>query len=86
MDRLGCSSRNLKRSMNKFYSVSFSANTDIDISIKAKKILICLCKDIIAEATRLAHFNRRPTITKGEPQKALRLLVDDMSKHVNEDK
>jgi hypothetical protein len=65
------------------YSVSFSAFTDMDISNKAKKILICLCKDTIAEATRLAHFNRRPTITKGELQTALRLLAEEMSKNVN---
>jgi hypothetical protein len=68
----------MKKWKNEAYSVSFSAITDMNISTKAKKILICVYKDTIAEVTRLAHCNKRPIITKCGLQTALRLPAEEM--------
>jgi histone H3/H4 len=72
-------SRSPKKREKEVSSVSFSAFCDMDISNEARKILNRLCKDTVAEATRLALLNKRPNITKGDLQTALRLLAEEMS-------
>jgi hypothetical protein len=50
--------KSLKKRKNEVYSDYFSASTDMDVSTKAKKILISLCKETIVEAIRFANATR----------------------------
>uniref|UniRef100_A0A1I8NIX5 Histone H2B n=1 Tax=Musca domestica TaxID=7370 RepID=A0A1I8NIX5_MUSDO len=60
--------------------------TDIGISSKAMSIMNSFDNDIFertaAEASRLAHYNKRSTITSREIQTAVRLLLPgELAKH-----
>ena len=68
------------------YKVLKQVHPDTGISSKAMSIMNSFVNDlferIAAEASRLAHYNRRSTITSREIQTAVRLLLPgELAKH-----
>ena len=68
------------------YKVLKQVHPDTGISAKAMSIMNSFVNDIFeriaAEASRLAHYNRRSTITSREIQTAVRLLLPgELAKH-----
>ncbi|XP_072239988.1 histone H2B 1/2-like [Leuresthes tenuis] len=68
------------------YKVLKQVHPDTGISSKAMSIMNSFVKDIFeriaAEASRLAHYNKRSTITSKEIQTAVRLLLPgELAKH-----
>jgi histone H2B len=68
------------------YKVLKQVHPDTGISSKAMSIMNSFVNDIFeriaAEASRLAHYNRRSTITSREVQTAVRLLLPgELAKH-----
>ena len=68
------------------YKVLKQVHPDTGISSKATSIMNSFVNDIFeritAEASRLAHYNRRSTITSREIQTAVRLLLPgELAKH-----
>lgn len=68
------------------YKVLKQVHNDIGISSKAMSIMNTFVNDmferIAAEASRLAHYNKRSTITSREIQTAVRLLLPgELAKH-----
>lgn len=68
------------------YKVLKQVHPDTGISSKAMSIMNSFVNDIFeriaAEASRLAHYNRRSTITSREIQTAVRLLLPgELAKH-----
>ena len=68
------------------YNVLKQVHPDVGISSKAMSIMNSFVNDIFeriaAEASRLAHYNRRSTITSREIQTAVRLLLPgELAKH-----
>ena len=68
------------------YKVLKQVHPDTCISSKAMSIMNSFVNDIFeriaAEASRLAHYNKRSTITSREIQTAVRLLLPgELSKH-----
>jgi histone H3/H4 len=68
------------------YKVLKQVHPDTGISSKAMNIMNSFVNDIFeriaAEASRLAHYNRRSTITSREIQTAVRLLLPgELAKH-----
>ena len=68
------------------YKVLKQVHPDTGISSKAMSIMNSFVSDIFeriaAEASRLAHYNRRSTITSREIQTAVRLLLPgELAKH-----
>lgn len=73
--------------INKQYeSLKLQVHPDTGISSKAMSIMNSFVNDIFeriaAEASRLAHYNKRSTITSREIQTAVRLLLPgELAKH-----
>ena len=68
------------------YKVLKQVHPDTGVSSKAMAIMNSFVNDlferIAAEASRLAHYNRRSTITSREIQTAIRLLLPgELAKH-----
>ncbi|XP_046677493.1 histone H2B-like [Homalodisca vitripennis] len=68
------------------YKVLKQVHPDTGVSSKAMSIMNSFVNDIFkriaAEASRLAHYNKRSTITSREIQTAVRLLLpDELAKH-----
>lgn len=68
------------------YKVLRQVHPDTGISSKAMNIMNSFINDIferiVSEASRLAHYNRRSTITSREIQTAVRLLLPgELAKH-----
>ena len=68
------------------YKVLKQVHPDTGVSSKAMSIMNSFVNDIFeriaAEASRLAHYNKRSTITSGEIQTAVRLLLPgELAKH-----
>ncbi|XP_076274752.1 histone H2B-like, partial [Rhynchophorus ferrugineus] len=68
------------------YKILKQVHPDTGISNKAMSIMIYFVNDIFekiaAEASRLAHYNKRSTITSREIQTAVRLLLPgELAKH-----
>ena len=68
------------------YKVLKQAHPDTGISSKAMGIMNSFINDIFeciaGEASRLAHYNKHPTITSREIQTAVRLLLPgELAKH-----
>jgi histone H2B len=68
------------------YKVLKQVHPDTGISSKAMSIMNSFVNDIFeriaAEASRLAHYNRRSTLTSREIQTAVRLLLPgELAKH-----
>merc|ERR1712226_1639307 len=68
------------------YKVLKQVHPDTGVSSKAMSIMNSLVNDIFeriaAEASRLAHYNKRSTITSREIQTAVRLLLPgELAKH-----
>merc|ERR1712025_1305201 len=68
------------------YKVLKQVHPDTGISFKAMSIMNSFFNDlferIAAEASRLAHYNKRSTITSREIQTAVRLLLPgELAKH-----
>uniref|UniRef100_A0A3Q2P7T7 Histone H2B n=1 Tax=Fundulus heteroclitus TaxID=8078 RepID=A0A3Q2P7T7_FUNHE len=68
------------------YKVLKQVHPDTGISSKAMSIMNSLVNDIFqriaSEASRLAHYNKRSTITSREIQTAVRLLLPgELAKH-----
>ncbi|RUS68712.1 hypothetical protein EGW08_023526 [Elysia chlorotica] len=68
------------------YKVLKQVHPDTGISSKAMSIMNSFVNDIVkrtsAEASRLAHYNKRSTITSREIQTAVRLLLPgELAKH-----
>ena len=68
------------------YKVLKQVHPDTGVSSKAMSIMNSFVNDlferIAAEASRLAHYNRRSTITSREIQTAVRLLLPgELAKH-----
>lgn len=68
------------------YKVMKQVHPDTGISAKAMSIMNSFVNDIFeriaAEASRLAHYNKRSTITSREIQTAVRLLLPgELAKH-----
>ena len=68
------------------YKVLKQVHPDIGVSSKAISIMNSFVSDlferIAAEASRLAHYNKRSTITSREIQTAVRLLLPgELAKH-----
>ena len=68
------------------YKVLKQVHPDTGISSKAMSIMNSFVNDIFeriaAEASRLAHYNRRSTLTSRELQTAVRLLLPgELAKH-----
>ena len=68
------------------YKVLRQVHPDTGISAKAMSIMNSFVNDIFeriaAEASRLAHYNKRSTITSREIQTAVRLLLPgELAKH-----
>ncbi|XP_057643782.1 histone H2B type 1-A [Chionomys nivalis] len=68
------------------YKVLKQVHPDIGISSKAMSIMNSFVNDIFertaCEASRLAHYNKRSTITSREIQTAVRLLLPgELAKH-----
>ena len=68
------------------YKVLKQVHPDTGISSKAMSIMNSFVNDIFeriaAEASRLAHYNKRSTITSREVQTAVRLLLPgELAKH-----
>ena len=68
------------------YKVMKQVHPDTGISSKAMSIMNSFVNDIFeriaAEASRLAHYNKRSTITSREVQTAVRLLLPgELAKH-----
>ncbi|KAK5640926.1 hypothetical protein RI129_009473 [Pyrocoelia pectoralis] len=66
------------------YKVLKQVHPDTGISSKAMSIMNSFVNDIFeriaAESSRLAHYNKRSTITSREIQTAVRLLLPDISR------
>ncbi|KAB7497405.1 Histone H2B.3 [Armadillidium nasatum] len=72
------------------YKVLKQVHPDTGISSKAMSIMNSFVNDIFeriaAEASRLAHYNKRSTITSREIQTAVRLLLPgELAKHAIKD-
>ncbi|XP_074528956.1 histone H2B 1/2-like [Halichoeres trimaculatus] len=68
------------------YKVLKQVHPDTGISSKAMNIMNCFVNDIFeriaGEASRLAHYNKRSTITSREIQTGVRLLLPgELAKH-----
>ena len=68
------------------YKVLKQVHPDTGVSSKAMSIMTSFVNDIFeriaAEASRLAHYNKRSTITSREIQTAVRLLLPgELAKH-----
>merc|ERR1712192_317027 len=68
------------------YKVLKQVHPDTGVSSKAMSIMISFVNDlferIAAEASKLAHYNKRSTITSREIQTAVRLLLPgELAKH-----
>ncbi|XP_034473950.1 histone H2B-like [Drosophila innubila] len=64
------------------YKVLKQVHPDTGISSKAMSIMNDIFERIAAEASRLAHYNKRSTITSREIQTAVRLLLPgELAKH-----
>ena len=68
------------------YEVLKQVHPDTGISSKAMSIMNTMVKDLFerlaAEASHLAHYNKRSTITSREIQTAVRLLLPgELAKH-----
>ena len=67
------------------YKVLKQVHPDTGVSSKAMSIMNSFVNDIFeriaAEASRLAHYNKRSTITSREIQTAVRLLPSELAKH-----
>merc|ERR1711951_151280 len=68
------------------YKVLKQVHPDTGVSSKARSIMNSFVNDIFeriaAEASRLAHYNKRSTITPREIQTAVRLLLPgELAKH-----
>ena len=68
------------------YKVLMQVHSDTGVSSKAMSIMNSFVNDIFeriaAEASRLAHYNKRSTITSREVQTAVRLLLPgELAKH-----
>ena len=68
------------------YKVLKQVHSDTDISSKAMGIMNSFLNDIFeciaGEASHLAHYNKRSTITSREVQTAVRLLLPgELAKH-----
>lgn len=68
------------------YKVLKQVHPDTGISSKAMSIMNCFVSDVFeriaAEASRLAHYNKKSTITSREVQTAVRLLLPgELAKH-----
>ena len=68
------------------YKVLKQVHPDTGISSKAMGIMNCFVNDIFeriaAEASRLAHYNKKSTISSREIQTAIRLLLPgELAKH-----
>ncbi|CAD7695348.1 unnamed protein product [Ostreobium quekettii] len=68
------------------YKVLKQVHPDTGISSKAMSIMNSLCNDIFerlaTEASKLAKYNKRPTITSREIQTAVRLVLPgELAKH-----
>ena len=68
------------------YKVLKQVHPDTGVSSKAMSIMNSFVNDIFeriaAEASRLAHYNKRPTFTSREIQTAVRLLLPgELAKH-----
>ena len=80
-------SKKRKESYNKYiYKVLKQVHPDTGVSSKAMSIMNSFVYDlferIAAEASRLAHYNKRSTITSREIQTAVRLLLPgELAKH-----
>nr|BAD02438.1 histone 2B [Drosophila sechellia] len=76
-----------KRKRKESYAIYiYKVLTDTGISSKAMSIMNSFVNDIFeriaAEASRLAHYNKRSTITSREIQTAVRLLLPgELAKH-----
>ncbi|CAO2599248.1 Histone H2B type 2-E [Lemmus lemmus] len=75
-----------KRSRKEMYKVLKQVHPDTGISSKAMGIMNSFVNDIFeriaGEASRLAHYNKRSTITSREIQTAVRLLLPgELAKH-----
>ena len=83
----GASKRRRKESYAIYiYKVLKQVHPDTGISSKAMSIMNSFVNDIFeriaAEASRLAHYNKRSTITSREIQTAVRLLLPgELAKH-----
>ena len=68
------------------YKVLKQVHPDTGVSSKAMNIMNSFVNDIFeriaAEASRLAHYNKRSTITSREIQTAVRLLLPVFSLHL----
>ena len=67
------------------FKVLKQVHPDTGISSKAMSIMNSFVNDIFeriaAEVSRLAHYNKRSTITSREIQTAVRLLPGELAKH-----
>jgi histone H2B len=87
--RVGDKKRKKKRKQtysSYIYKVLKQVHPDTGISSKAMSIMNSFVNDIFeriaAEASRLAHYNKRSTITSREIQTAVRLLLPgELAKH-----
>ncbi|XP_048477037.1 histone H2B 7-like [Rhincodon typus] len=84
----GKGSKKRKRSRKESYSIYIykvmkQVHPDTGISSKAMSIMNSFVNDIFAgEASRLAHYNKRSTISSREIQTAVRLLLPgELAKH-----
>jgi len=87
VDRKGKHRKKRKESFSIYiYKVLKQVHPDTGISSKAMSIMNSFVNDIFeriaAEASRLAHYNKRSTITSREVQTAVRLLLPgELAKH-----
>ncbi len=87
VDRAGKKGRRRKESYAIYiYKVLKQVHPDTGVSGKAMSIMNSFVNDIFeriaAEASRLAHYNKRSTITSREIQTAVRLLLPgELAKH-----
>ena len=87
VDRSGKKGRRRKESYAIYiYKVLKQVHPDTGVSGKAMSIMNSFVNDIFeriaAEASRLAHYNKRSTITSREIQTAVRLLLPgELAKH-----
>ncbi|XP_074254790.1 histone H2B type 1-K-like [Saimiri boliviensis] len=85
--RTSCGKRSRKESYSVYvYKVLKQVHPDTGISSKAMGIMNSFVNDIFeriaGEASRLAHYNKRSTITSREIQTAMRLLLPgELAKH-----
>ena len=87
---LSCDGKERKRSRKESYSVYVykvlkQVHPDTGISSKAMGIMksfVNIFERIAGEASRLAHYNKRSTVTSREIQTAVRLLLPgELAKH-----